>query len=127
MMQSDFVCPYCGMSVPVDFRGWSCPGCGESLLSICGEEPADWVDGDAIVRLRESADAGNPMAQYDLAVLCDIGSFGISDEEMVRLLSESAEQGFAPAQERLGMCYFHGDPTEQSYEKAFEWAAIHRQ
>ncbi|MBR3926876.1 MAG: SEL1-like repeat protein [Akkermansia sp.] len=42
-------------------------------------------------------------------------------EGLVERLTPLAEQGYAPAQGRLGACYFHGYGVSQDYEQAVSW------
>ena len=44
-----------------------------------------------------------------------------SDEKAVEWYLKAAEQGFARAQNNLGVMYANGTGVEQSYEKAAEW------
>jgi TPR repeat protein len=62
---------------------------------------------------------GNPAAEYWLA---DISEFGLGIEqnipEAVTLLQSSADQGFVPAQLRLGELYLSGTDLDPDYAKA---------
>ncbi len=42
-------------------------------------------------------------------------------EKAVELFEEAAKQGFADAQEALGVCYCNGQGVPQDYKKAVEW------
>lgn len=43
------------------------------------------------------------------------------NEEIVKLYTQAADLGYAPAQNSLGTCYLNGIGVEKSVEKALEW------
>ena len=68
----------------------------------------------------EKAAEGDALAQYS------VGYRSLLEEDFeaaVHWLDRAAEQGYAPAQDRLGAMYLHGEGVEQDLEKAVLWTA----
>ena len=66
----------------------------------------------------EKAAEGDALAQYS------VGYRSLLEEDFeaaVHWLDRSAEQGYAPAQDRLGAMYLDGDGVEQDFETAAYW------
>jgi uncharacterized protein len=76
----------------------------------------------ALELLRPLANAGNPLAQFDLGVLYDQG-LGVEkdDQEALFWYTKSAAQGYANAQTNLGQMYCDGQGVPVDYNKAREW------
>ena len=71
--------------------------------------------------LREKAEAGDAVAQFELALKHDRGEGVEQDfEEAVRWYEKSAEQGNADAQYNLAVKYAKGEGAEQDQQKAAE-------
>jgi len=70
----------------------------------------------------QSADTGNPFAQYCRA-LCYLEGIGVDKDETeaVKWLRKAAEQGNAPAQYHLGVCYSKGDGVPEDETEAVKW------
>ena len=83
------------------------------LLASCSER----------VRLQKKAEAGDASAQLNLGSLFETGVDGPkNEEEAVRLYFKAAEQGYQPAQRRVGMIYLYGRlGVVRDYAKAVEW------
>lgn len=69
-----------------------------------------------------SAELGNPIAQYNLAMMYSNGeSVYVDYQQAVYWFSKSADQNFAPAQYRLGeLYYFEKGGLERDLQKAIE-------
>jgi len=78
---------------------------------------------DAAALLRPLADAGNPVAQMELAsVYASPGSATVSDPKTAMLLyKQSAAQGYAPAEVALGKAYRLGQGVEVDKGEATYW------
>lgn len=75
-----------------------------------------------VEEIRRRADAGDPMAQYDLGVMYYYGNWVKQDyEEAFRWFMNSAEKGYAVAQHSVSICYFQGDGTCQDFAKAVQY------
>ncbi|WP_449314951.1 Sel1-like repeat-containing protein kinase family protein [Rubneribacter sp.] len=75
----------------------------------------------AVSRLRAMADEGEPLAQYRLGLLYDIGlGVGKDYAEAANLYGRAAGQGIIAAQCNLGNLYCEGLGVEQDYERAAE-------
>lgn len=73
----------------------------------------------------KSANEGDPVAQYNLAVMYNKG-VGVeqSDAEAFKWYGLAAEQGHAMAQYNLGMVYYFGKSVPQDYVAAYKWVMI---
>jgi putative methionine-R-sulfoxide reductase with GAF domain len=80
---------------------------------------------DAWVRLRRAADAGDPTAQYGLALAYRNGS-GLprNPAEAVRLLRQSAEHGNHEAQVELARELENGDGMPRDLLQAYTWYIV---
>ena len=77
----------------------------------------------AISLLKPLAEGKDVKAEYWLAdIYLDDGLGGNTEKaKAIDLLQKSAEQGFAPAQGRLGEIYMNGDDTLQDFAKSQVW------
>jgi hypothetical protein len=70
-------------------------------------------NGNKVGELRQTAELGNPDAQYKLGRYYDSGRrTWPNHHEAVKWFRRSAEQGFTAAQYQLGVCYFEGKGVE---------------
>jgi TPR repeat protein len=71
---------------------------------------------------REAADAGNPMAQYEIGWLYDNG-LGVTKDhkEAMTWYLKAANAGIGPAMAKIGVPYTLGQGVTQDYEQAFVW------
>ncbi len=78
--------------------------------------------GEALRYLTRSANAGNAVAQNNLAYMYAVGK-GVekNHQKAVEWGMKSAMQGNAQAQLSVAGAYKRGEGVEQDYEKAFEW------
>ena len=68
--------------------------------------------------LLTKANTGDANAQFELGE----NYYKYQDyEEAVRWYRRAAEQGFAPAQENLGLCYERGQGVQKDYAEAVKW------
>jgi S1-C subfamily serine protease len=68
------------------------------------------------------AEQGDPEAQYNLAVMHDMGIGAPKNTESGKWYAKAAAQGVAEAQFQLGVRYYeHGKQTKKNYETAFSW------
>ena len=87
------------------------------------------ADVSAVAALRETADAGDPHAQFDLG-LCFESGLGVSKDpaEAIKWFRRAAELGFDEAQYMLGCCYNGDDGFPRNPREAAKWwgkAAAH--
>jgi uncharacterized protein len=76
----------------------------------------------AVLLISDLAIDGNATAQYELALLYEVGKgVGKSEEEAVNWFSEAADQGNKQAQHKLGSYYARGIGVEESQKSAFSW------
>jgi uncharacterized protein len=74
--------------------------------------------------VRSAADAGDPKAQYDFAMLCARGDFAPPDFATVaRYLEMAAKRNHADAQSALYQLYEQGRGVAKDHAKALEWLA----
>lgn len=79
----------------------------------------------AVEKIKEAADLGHPIAQYNLAMSYFDG-FGVeqSDEMGFKLLQIAAENKEFPCAEAMyviGRSYYRGERVVQDYKKAYYW------
>jgi uncharacterized protein len=83
---------------------------------VCPREAKDF----AVIQQR--AEAKDPVAQTALASCYDLGQHVQPDgKESIRLLTEAAGQGYAPAQYEIGRIYLYGRGIPADYAKALLW------
>ncbi len=71
------------------------------------------------------AEAGNPEAQYRLAIMAQNGlGMVVNQKEAVHWMRTAAEQGFDLAQHGLGFMYMEGECVEQNYSQAIHWFTL---
>jgi len=75
--------------------------------------------------LRASAEQGNAVAQYHLAVIYDRG-IGVesNDGEALKWYRQAAEQGHAKAQYNLGMMYYFGKGVPEDKTTGYQWVIL---
>lgn len=74
-----------------------------------------------ILRLIENAEAGNPNAQYTMALYYKNGTELEKDiNKSIEWAMKSANQGYAHAQYYMAKCYLNGDGVEQNKELALD-------
>lgn len=87
---------------------------------------------DAITQYRTDAEQGDAEAQFTFAEWYYEGH-GASQEgrakiwaihQAVKWWHKAAEQGFPPAQNRLGWAYSHGEGVQKDYVKAYVWLTL---
>lgn len=75
----------------------------------------------SIVKLIESANAGNPNAQYTMALYYKNGTELEQDmQKSIEWGTKSAEQGYAHAQFYMGKCYLNGEGVDVDKEKGLD-------
>lgn len=76
----------------------------------------------ALGNMQAMAATGDPTAQYNLAIMHMTGNGANRDvAEAVRLFTQSARQGYAPAQRQLAQVYLRGDMVGKSKVVAHSW------
>jgi TPR repeat protein/transglutaminase-like putative cysteine protease len=85
----------------------------ETLAAVSGQTTA-------LAKLRNKAEAGDPVAQNNLALYLSKQP-NPEFSEIVKWLSLAANQGYAPAQFGLGNQYVLGNGVEMNPEKALDW------
>lgn len=81
-----------------------------------------WIPNEAT--LRDDAQAGSFLHQYELGRRCEKGREPCSPQnysEAAKWYRLSAEQGYGMAQKRLALLYFKGQGVDQNYEEAYFW------
>jgi hypothetical protein len=72
--------------------------------------------------IQQKAAAKDPAAQTALASCYDLGQHVQPDgKESIRLLTEAANQGYAPAEYELGRIYLYGRGIDADYAQALLW------
>lgn len=71
---------------------------------------------------KAKAEQGDATAQYNLAVMYELGD-GVfkNHEEALHWYKNAAEQGLANAQHNLALMYYHGKGTALNKQEAFSW------
>ncbi|HEY2496788.1 MAG TPA: tetratricopeptide repeat protein [Candidatus Angelobacter sp.] len=83
---------------------------------VCPHDDKDFIS------IRQKAEAKDPSAQMALASCYDLGQHVQPDgKESIRLLTEAANQGYAPAQYEVGRIYLYGRGVPIDYDKALLW------
>ncbi|HMC31353.1 MAG TPA: tetratricopeptide repeat protein, partial [Candidatus Angelobacter sp.] len=83
---------------------------------VCPQEDKDF----AVIQQR--AETKDPVAQTALASCYDLGQHVQPDgKESIRLLTEAASEGYAPAQYEIGRIYLYGRGIPADYAKALRW------
>lgn len=74
-------------------------------------------------RLHQNAEAGDPQAQYDLAILYSDGQNAPKDEnKVIEWMTKAAEGGHVKAQFLMGTIYFNGwYGVTQNYQESAQW------
>jgi TPR repeat protein len=76
----------------------------------------------SFIHLKERADAGSAMEQYEVGFCYEEGDEVPQDYvQAARWYQKSADQGFAAAQYSLGMLYEKNLGVQQNYERAYFW------
>jgi putative methionine-R-sulfoxide reductase with GAF domain len=85
------------------------------------------VDAAPLDKLQEMAQAGDPAAQYTLGRRYATGD-GVSpdDRQAVNWFTKAAEQGYIPAESKLGSFYYNGRGVPQNFYEAYRWALLAR-
>ena len=75
-----------------------------------------------IEKLLQSAEQGDPKAQYELGLMYAKGD-GVPEDyqEAVKWYRKAAEQGQASAQSKLGGMYYLGQGVPTDYKEAAKW------
>ena len=78
--------------------------------------------------LKKEAEAGEVLAQYNLAVSYDQGK-GVDQDykKAVKWYTSAADQGDLYAQSNLGVMYEEGHGVEQDYQEALKWYTMSAQ
>lgn len=80
------------------------------------------TDAKEFAAIQQKAEAKDPAAQTSLAFCYDRGMHVQPDgKESIRLLTEAAEQGYAPAQYEVGRIYLYGRGVPIDYARALLW------
>jgi TPR repeat protein/putative methionine-R-sulfoxide reductase with GAF domain len=85
------------------------------------------VDAAPLEQLEQMARAADPAAQYALGRRYATGD-GVSpdDREAVNWFTKAAEQGYIPAESKLGSFYYNGRGVPQNFYQAYRWAVLAR-
>lgn len=84
--------------------------------------PACPRDDASFATVQKKAEAKDPVAETTLASCYDLGMHVQPDgKESIRLLSEAANQGYAPAEYELGRIYLYGRGINIDYAQALVW------
>ncbi|MBR2255134.1 MAG: SEL1-like repeat protein [Candidatus Methanomethylophilaceae archaeon] len=92
----------------------------DEVLAVLSENEGSC--GEAVDRIRESAEAGSPAAQCMVGLMCYLGiGMSIDYEESVRFFRSAAVQGYADAQYYLGQFYDLEEVVPHDAEEAVKW------
>lgn len=88
---------------------------------IAAEEMTLDLDG-----LRNNAEAGDRVAQYNLGVIYESGRFGVPMDKgkAVVLYRQAADQGYANAQYNLGVLHLRGEGVKADQKAALHWLRL---
>ena len=83
----------------------------------------DMSDAKAVHWWKKSAQQGNPLAQYDLAIAYHEGKGGLkkSSKKAVEWFRKSAEQSEMRSQYNLGIAYYNGLGIKKDRAQAMQW------
>jgi len=91
-------------------------------LDSAGEAPGRLDGATGLKLLKELANFGDLIAQFDLAVAYEFGNGVPQDyEKAAYWYRKSAEQGLAIAQSHLGVLYTNGKGVARDYDQAAFW------
>ena len=98
------------------------------LIFLCPLAQAEscYKSGMALDQLTQCADKGDAAAQYDLGVMHYYGVGGVSQDykKAAEWYSKSAEQGYAAAQNSLGLMYENSAGVPQDYVLSYFWVSL---
>ena len=78
-------------------------------------------------QLRQMAEKGDPAAEYALGHRYAAGQeVKLNEREAVRWFTKAAEQGYVPAQSKLGSFYYSGRGVPQDASRAYFWMVVAR-
>jgi TPR repeat protein len=88
----------------------------EARTPVCPRDAKDFT------AIQQRAEANDPATQTALASCYDLGMHVKPDgKESIRLLTEAAGQGYAPAQYEVGRIYLYGRGIPVDYAQALTW------
>lgn len=89
-----------------------------AILLLCAS-----LYGDDFYDIKEKAEQGDKVAQYELALYYEEGKDGVRLDRIdaFEWMKKSAEQGYAPAEYILGTYYSKGIGVRMNYELAYKW------
>jgi TPR repeat protein len=88
----------------------------EARTPVCPRDDAGFA------KVQKEVEAKDPVAQTALASCYDLGEHVKPDgKESIRLLTEAANQGYAPAEYELGRIYLYGRGINTDYAQALVW------
>jgi TPR repeat protein len=88
----------------------------QARTPVCPREEKDFTN------IQQRAEASDPVAQTALASCYDLGIHVQPDgRDSIRLLTEAANQGYAPAEYELGRIYLYGRGIPIDYAQALLW------
>lgn len=76
---------------------------------------------EAVKWYRKAADQGNELGKTNLGLLNEKWEMAFEFPEAVESLCNMADQGFAPAQYNLGICYEQGRGVLQDFPEAYKY------
>src|ERR1051325_8122739 len=88
----------------------------QARTPVCPRDEKDFI------AVQQKVAANDPAAQTSLASCYDLGQHVKPDgKESIRLLTEAASQGYAPAEYELGRIYLYGRGIPTDYAQALTW------
>lgn len=94
----------------------------EQAMHKSPPRPTTTIDVDASAGLRQAAERGDAVAQFNLAIRYANGAGVPKDEaEEFKWYRKAAEQNLAEAQFNLGTCYATGQGVEKNLSEAVRW------
>lgn len=94
-----------------------------AALGIGVEVQAQTNESPALVKLRADAEKGDAESQYELGRTFILGNMGVTKDavEGVKWFRKAADQNYALAQTKLGVCYENGIGGEKNEIEAIKW------
>ena len=85
------------------------------------------VEAAPLAQLEQMAQASDPAAQYALGRRYATGDgVSLDDRKAVSWFIKAAEQGYIPAESKLGSFYYNGRGVPQNFNEAYRWAVLAR-
>jgi TPR repeat protein len=93
----------------------------EELANLYGSKGIENHE-KSVENYTQAATQGSPTAQFDLALLYDLGqSVPRNYEEAMKWYRKAADQGYAPAMTNVGILYYNQEGVKRDLVQAYAW------